>query len=162
MNKKMSDNTQLKGLGGWLITAAIIVVLSIAWLLFVMVTSYPGLFKSGLWSQLTTPGGEGYHPLIGPAIIAEIFANVLLLLGWIYSAYLLLARKTLFPKSFILMLLASLIYALVYPLPILWIKPGVPVFTQAMLYEIARWVILLGVWIPYMQRSERVKNTFIG
>jgi hypothetical protein len=54
----MTDNNELKGLGGWLILVGIGVVLAPVRLLITLVKTYKPIFEDGIWEALTTEGAE--------------------------------------------------------------------------------------------------------
>ena len=57
----MTDNNELKGLGGWLVLVGIGVVISPIRLLVTLVPTYKPIFEGGTWEAITTVGSEAYE-----------------------------------------------------------------------------------------------------
>ncbi len=148
------------GLGGWLILVGVGVCLAPIRLLFEL-RYYPDLFTDGTFAVLTDPGFEGYHPFWGPLILGELAFNVLMLLATLLLVGLFFTRHHWFPRFYILLLILSLLF-----IPIdIWLTtlvlPGEVVLDNDSLGQLVRLVVSSVIWIPYMLRSRRVRNTFV-
>jgi len=158
--KVVENQYELKGLGGWLILVGIGVVINPIFLLVTLYSSIP-LFSDGSWEALTTIGQETYHPLWGPLIIGEIIYNLVMLALTIYLIYLFFSKHYRFPKFFIAIIVASLIFILLDAWIVTLILPSRPILNQETINEIARAFGAGIIWIPYMLVSKRVKATFV-
>ncbi|MBY6185716.1 DUF2569 domain-containing protein [Marinobacter hydrocarbonoclasticus] len=149
-----------EGFGGWLILVAIgLIIAPIR--LFMELQVYPEIFIDGTYEILSDPSSSVYHPLWGPLIVGEFAFNTLLMLGSLLLIGLFLAKHHWFPRLYILMMAAALIFV---PLD-LWLTtlvlPDEPVFDPDTTQMVLRLLISSAIWIPYMMRSRRVKNTFV-
>src|SRR5437879_5533185 len=68
-------------LRGWLLLLALgILLLPLRLTEFIAVDLLPA-FSKDVWSLLTTPGTEAYHPLNAPILLFELVGNLVLLIG---------------------------------------------------------------------------------
>lgn len=157
----MSTDKNLKGLGGWLILVGIGVAISPVRLLMTLFPAYRPIFTDGTWGALTTPGSEAYHSLWAPFLIGEIGFNLLMLAASVYLIYLFFSKHYLFPKFYIGVVIASLIFIPLDSWVFTKIAPDAPIFDPATLRDFARTLVGALIWIPYMLVSKRVKATFV-
>jgi magnesium-transporting ATPase (P-type) len=155
------ENSSLKGIQGWLILVSISVVLSPIILLVTLIPMYIPIFEDGTWELLTTVGSESYHSMWAPLLIAEIIYNCLMVLASGYLIYLFFSKHYFFPKFYICLVIASLIFILVDAWLLTKILPDVPMFDPETTKEFTRTLISALIWIPYMLVSKRVKATFV-
>ncbi len=101
------------------------------------------------------------HPLWAPIIVGEIVISSALILVWLYMAYRFFTKKTDLPKWYIGIAVFSLIYVLADAFAVKLVLPNEPVFDPDTIKEVARSVIMVVIWVPYMLVSKRVKATFI-
>lgn len=157
----MNDNSELTGLGGWLVLVGIGVILGPFRLAYEFGPLYYSIFTDGTFEILTTPGSEAYHQLWGPLLVLEATYNFLMVLALFYLIYLFFSKHYLFPKVFIAIVLLSLCFI---PLDA-WLGSFVltdePMFDPATTKEFARTLFSAVAWVPYMLVSKRVKATFI-
>ncbi len=156
-----SETAGPKGLGGWLILVGLGLGIAILRLLFILVTIFLPLFLQGQWSLLTTQGSEHYHALWGPLIIFEIVGNLALITLAGYLLYLFFTKSHRFPRFFIGYVLLQLLvvigdFFLANLIPAVASENNTESWT-----EMFRSIIYALIWIPYMLRSKRVKNTFV-
>lgn len=157
----MNTDRHLNGLGGWLVLVAIGIILSPLRILTQVFPVYLDMFLNGSWGVLTTPGSQAYNPLLIPILIGEMLTNVGLILGCIFLAILFFSKKKLFPKFYISMLIFTLVFILIDTLAIKAVLPEEPIFDPDTLSSIIRTVMAIGIWVPYMLVSKRVKATFV-
>lgn len=157
----MDNNNELKGLGGWLILVGIGVVLAPIRLLVAFIPVYAPILEEGVWGALTTPGSPAYHPLWGPLLMGEIGYNLAMVAASVYMIYLFFTKHFLFPKVFIAICVASLVFIPLDAWIVTMIFPTEPMFDPETTMEFIRVVIASLIWIPYMLVSERVKLTFV-
>jgi hypothetical protein len=90
--------------------------------------------------------------------LLEILANILFVAAWIYALYLCFTWDQNFPKVFIILLAATLAMQIVDSIV------AVGFFGYEMTREdgrdFGRAIIGCLIWIPYMMKSKRVRNTF--
>lgn len=157
----MSENNELKGLGGWLILVGIGVVMSPIRLLVTYIPLYKPIFEDGTWEALTTAGSDAYHPLWAPLLLGEITYNVIMVLASIYLIYLFFSKHYLFPTVFIGIIGVSVIFIPLDAYIVARIFPGEPVFDPDTTKEFIRTLVGALIWVPYMLVSKRVKATFV-
>ena len=158
----MAETETAKGLGGWLILIGLGVALAPIRLLTTLTTVYKPLFDDGTWQLLTTAGSEDYIPHFGTLLIAEITFNSLMLLASIYLVYLFFTKHYLFPRVFIGLALATLVFIPLDAWCVTRLFPEQPMFDQQTTGELVKTIITAVIWIPYMLVSKRVKATFVG
>lgn len=149
------------GLGGWLILVGIITVLTPLVVMAGIAQTYPPLFNDGVWQALTTPGSERYRAGWGALVIFEIVVNVAIVAVAIFATVLYFTRSPKFPRVFIGLLVAGLVFLVVDLIAVQFVVPEAPVDSQT-IAGIVRSVIGCSIWIPYMRMSVRVKNTFVA
>jgi len=158
----MEQRKDIQGLGGWLILVGFGILFSPIRLVTVIFPIYKEIFTTGIWQALTTYGSEAYNILWAPILLGEIGINIMLVITWIFIAYLFFTKKKLFPKMYIGVMLFSLAFILLDALAIKLVLPDEPIFDPDTLKEIFRSVIAISIWVPYMLVSKRVKSTFIN
>jgi len=156
----VENQNVVKGLGGWLILVGAGIVINPIRLLVILALYLP-IFSDGIWEAITTVGSEAYHPLWGPLLIGEIICNMVLVAVSIYLIYLFFSKHYLFPKFFIAILVASLIFIALDAWFVKLILPNEPMFSPETTKEFARAFVVGIIWIPYMLVSKRVKATFV-
>ena len=157
----MADEKKLEGLRGWLILVGLGIIASPIKISFQIYPVYSKLFTDGSWAALTTPGTESYHPLWAPILISEISINVALALTWLFIAFLFFAKKRFFPKWYIGIFVFTLAFMLVDAVAIRAVLPNEEIFDPDTIKELARTLVTMLIWVPYMLMSKRVKATFV-
>ena len=116
---------------------------------------------SGQLAVLRNPTSEGYHPLWAPGLIAEAASHAVLLLLVLSALNLFFRRSARFPALFICycvvnLLCAAMEYYFVKAIPALAAADRGS--AEKALFGA---VLFCGLWIPYVKRSRRVRNTFV-
>lgn len=157
----MRNENELKGLGGWLILVGIGVVIFPIRLLMTTVSIYVPIFQDGTWEALTDAGSETYHPFWAPLLISEVAYNSIMVLVSLYLIYLFFSKHYLFPKVYIAIVGASIVFIPLDAWLVTKVLPGEPMFDPETSKEFMR--VLIGglIWVPYMLISKRVKATFV-
>ncbi len=158
----MTEENKLKGLRGWLILVGIGVVLSPFKLAVTMLPLYLPIFQDSTWGLLTTPGSPAYNPLWAPLLVGEIGFNSLMFIANLGLIYLFFSKHYLFPRLYIGVMLASLVFIPLDASVVSLIMPDEPMFDQTTTKEFLQTLIGSLIWIPYMLRSRRVKATFVN
>ena len=157
-----SDSKDLKGLGGWLS----IVGLSLFFLVFNLLNNIytdVSLFNDGTVDSANEVI-QGYSGLL----TFEIIGNIALLALAIYTLYLYFKKKVKFPKYYIYLLIANVIFVFVD----YFMMSSATVYDDTtrqviddtlsgMTTDMWQVVISSVIWISYMKKSKRVKATFI-
>ncbi len=157
----MTDNNDYKGLGGWLILVGIGIVISPFRLLITSVSLYRPLFSDGSWEALTTPSSQHFAPYFDTLIIGEMCFNGLMFLASAYLVYLYFSKHYLFPKVYIGIVVASLIFIPFDAWLVTFVFPDEPMFDPDTMKEFLKTVVAAVIWVPYMLVSKRVKATFV-
>lgn len=157
----MTEKNELRGLGGWLILVGIGVVTSPFRLLASLIPTYKRIFESGAWHALTTEGSEHYVPYFGSFLVGEIIFNAILITASFYLIVLFFSKHYLFPRLYIGIVGASLVFILLDAWLGSEIFPGEPMFDPETTTEFSRAFVAGMIWIPYMLVSKRVKATFV-
>jgi hypothetical protein len=157
----MSDDKELKGLGGWLTLVGLGVIISPIRLLVTYIPIYKPIFEDGTWEVLTTPGTEVYNSFWAPLLIGEITYNLMLVGVSIYLIYLFFTKHYLFPRFYIAIIAVSLVFLLLDAWLITFVLPDEPMFDAETSQEIFRMLIGAVIWVPYLLLSKRVKATFV-
>jgi len=157
----MSEEKSLEGLGGWLILVGAGIVLSPLKITASIFTLYYEIFSSDVWEALTTPGSEVYNSLWARVIISEIAINIILVIAWLFIAFLFFSKKMKFPKYYIGVLLFTFAFIITDIFLIQTVAPNEPLFGPETIKGLIQISIATLIWGPYMLISKRVKATFI-
>jgi hypothetical protein len=146
------------GIGGWLILPVIGIFLTPLRAL-TLIKDYSGLTEA--------------MPYLNPAqkvfVVVEILANVgFMVVVPVVLLIFLFKRMALFPRVFIAWGLANLAFLVLDLIGAQLLfgdvlaQTGTPLFDADTIKEFGRSIFLSLVWVPYMARSRRVKNTFVN
>lgn len=156
-----ADNNELKGLGGWLILVGAGVVISPIRLLATLIPTYKPIFEDGTWEALTTPGTDSYIPFFSALLIGEMTYNAIIVAVSVAAIYLFFSKSYLFPRVYVGILAASLIFVTLDAWLVNKIFPDIPMFDPETIKEFSKALGAAVIWIPYMLISERVRVTFV-
>lgn len=157
----MSDEYKLQGLGGWLILIGIGVVITPVKLLFTLLPLYAPLFTDGNWEALTAETSLSYRPYFDLLAIGEMTYNGIYFLLSLWMIYLFFSKHYLFPKIFMAVIVATLLFIPLDAWVVTLVFPGDAIFTTDVIKELLKSVLVAVVWIPYMLLSKRVNLTFV-
>ena len=146
-----------RGIGGWLILAAIGITLRPVLLLFSVLKTLPS-YSTTTWADLTTPGAQRYDALWAPTLLFELVANIAMLIFACVLAWLFYRRKRQFPVLFVWVMSVSIVITLVDHA----LANALPLTTHTGWERYLSSVIALVAWILYILRSRRVRNTFVN
>ncbi len=154
-------NKELKGLGGWLILICLALIITPLHLMFSLFNDFAPILLENYWEILTTPGTEAYHYLWGPLIISELITNSVLIVFSLYLLFLYFTKSYRFPKLMIIFYILNL-FILVGDYIFANMIPEIANDTNLeTVREILSTVAATLIWIPYLLKSKRVKNTFV-
>jgi hypothetical protein len=169
MHPNISQDHNLKGIGGWLILVIISLILTSLISMVYISSDIMYFFEPDNWYAITTYGSEAYHPLFGPLIIYELIINFTLILFPIFLLFLMFKKSRLFPKFMIIYLIGGVIlhfidFSLCYV-----VFSTVPVLAETFdetMYSLIQGsvqvIVSAAIWVPYFIYSKRVKVTFLS
>ena len=150
-----------KGLGGWLIPAAISLCITPIVLVVSVMRDFLPIFQEGYWDILTTPGSEVYHPLWGPLIVFEIIGNAFFIIFSIILILLFFTKSYRFPTLMIVFIASSFLFGI----SDFFLADLIPAVASEgdgeFVKELFKAIISAMIWIPYLLSSKRVKNAFV-
>ena len=149
------------GLGGWLILVGIGLVISPSRLGAMIVQVFVALFTDGTWAILTTPGSEQYHALWAPLLIFELLGNLGFIVAYIVLVILFFRKSRFFPKTYIAIAFINLCFIILDAWFGSFVLLDEPMFDPDTARELARSLVSVAIWVPYMVVSKRVRNTFV-
>lgn len=119
------------------------------------------MFSEGIFNSLTSVDSVYYHPLWIYYILGEITVNTIFVLTSFVLLYLFFKKHYLFPKVFISVCIAMIIFILIDASLIKLILPNEEIFDSDTASELMRSIFYGMIWIPYMMFSKRVKVNFV-
>jgi hypothetical protein len=145
-----AQEKELKGIRGWLILPALATVLSPLILVIGVFELIPVL--SGLSADLAS-SAKVY-------VAGSMLVHCALLLGWLYAIQLMRKHRADYPAVFNTLLLAGVV---VTAADMGIVSEGFGAQLGPDDYrDLTRGVVGAAIWVPYMLRSERVRNTFVN
>ena len=127
---------------------------------FIAVDLLPA-FSKDIWSLLTTPGTEAYHPLNAPILLFELVGNLMLLIGSIVLTGLFFQKRRLVP----ILTISFLVFAFLFYVGDYFAARQLPAVasqadTESKLDLVGAFLVC-AVAVPYFLVSRRVKETFV-
>ena len=152
---------QPSGLSGWLILVGIGIVTNPLVVLMTMRNIWPFLSAAN-WHDLTTQAGARYSPAMPWYLIFTLVFNAALVAASALLGFLFFQRRRAFPRAYIWFLVFNVAATIVIKLLNYWTgaETGDKAGTS-MVQTVVQVGAQLGIWIPYMLKSVRVKNTFV-
>ena len=158
----MKDKSELQGIGGWLILPAIGVFLGPFIAIGMDFVAYEPYFQGGDFF-----GSVSYYNSVIPnfSIVfwAELLFAIVIDVLIVYLVYLMVAKKSFFPILYVRIIYISLAYIII-DYSAVYLLMGDEYFSidSMDIRAIFQTLFSLAVWVPYMKKSVRVKNTFIN
>lgn len=150
-----------KGLGGWLILVAIIIIVTpISIASSVYKDLYLSIFTTDVWELTTNPSSEFYTPFFKTTLIFELLINLIMIIVWLIVITLFFSKRRLFKTFFLGILIASPIILIIDAIIGGYVM-NVVIFDADTTKDIVRTIISATIWSSYTLRSKRVANTFI-
>jgi hypothetical protein len=148
-------------LGGWLILVGFGLCAALIWRPLFVIQNWEGYFSTTSWQAVAIPGGERYHPMYAPALIFEVLGNIWLFGLNVLALCLYFAKRRIFPKVFITLLLATVAFVVLDEV-LCYSLPGLTETKHGNSGRVlARSLIQTAIWCSYMLASKRVKATFV-
>lgn len=149
------------GIGGWLWLPMLGLIATPFQVGKVLMESAPAMTVQG-WTLLSRPGSATYHPLLAPAVLAELVLNLAIAGGALLLLWLMARRRSSLPRLYIgwwmLVFVALLCDAITYnAIPSLqgqWTAKEIGASVRSALSGV--------IWVSYFLRSERVRRTFVN
>lgn len=135
-----------RGIGGWLILPTIGTVLT------PLFTAWAAYQTAAVYSTALAPNLQFF-------VLAELVFNVGLTIGWIVAIVGLFQHRRFYPRLYVTLCVVSFV-GLVADLAVAGMLFGTPMDADDA-RNLARTIIALVVWGPYMFLSKRVRNTFV-
>lgn len=150
-----------EGLGGWLIVVGIGLCVSPIQS-FLEFGVFKQMFSDGTWEAFTLQSSEFYNPLFGVLICFEFIFSCIFFIAYTSLIFLFFKKKQIFPKIFIITLLANFAFIIIDALVRKVVFPTEPAFDEDTRKNAFQKAVQCAIWIPYMIKSVRVKNTFVN
>lgn len=156
-----SSTSQLKGLGGWLVLVGFGLIFGALRLLVETINIYKPYFNTDLLEEITSPTSEFFIPNFKLLFYAESLALLFLIILSLYLIYLFFNKKKNFPKNYIFVSLFVVLYIPVNAYLVYVVIPDEKLLSEELFKAFFQAMLSGAIWIPYMLKSERVRNTFI-
>ena len=163
-NNSSSSTTsasQLKGLGGWLIFVGIGLIFGTIKVLASVVSIYKPFMNTDLLENVTNVNSAAYIPNFALLFYAELIVNLFIILLCIYLIYLFFRKNKKFPKYYIFITLFVILTIPVDAYLTSVILPDEKMLDKDTIKSFFQSLFAGAIWIPYMLKSVRVRNTFI-
>jgi len=154
----VDETSSPKGLAGVLVLVAI-GLFAAPFASMVNLSRLLPAFEATRWHELTSQAGSQYSPLRGPLLLFEAADAVATGLAGILLLVLFYQRRRLFPPIYIWVRIAGAVLVLVDSIVAL-LLPGNE-GRQTAYSQLAAALVSCAIFIPYMLRSRRVRNTFV-
>jgi hypothetical protein len=146
-------------IGGWLVINCI--GLCITPLIGLKTLFTNGYFNLNTWNLLTSPESSTYHPLWAPALLFEIFGNVLLIILTIIIIVLFLQKRAIVPRLMLFFYIYFFLLALGDYLFVIAIPSISEAVSDSTLKVFIKSILIGIIWGSYYILSDRVKKTFV-
>lgn len=156
----MTEKKQVHGIWGWMLLIALGVYL-LPFRMLIEIVGTHNSFMDGTWFYLTNPTSPKYASGYAAVAIFESIMNLLFFAMSLYLVWAMIKGKQTFPKLYILITLLNLIYHPLSAITASSVFPDYNFFDRDYNVQLVAMVATAGIWIPYMLKSVRVKNTFI-
>jgi len=152
---------QLKGLGGWLILVGFGLIFGLLRLIVALNAAFKPYIDTDLLDKLTNPNSASYIPNFNILFYSETVISIFFILMFIYLIYLYFTKNKKFPKYYIFITLFIILYIPLDSYITSVIFSDSKVWTGETVKSIFQALFSGAIWIPYMLKSKRVRNTFI-
>ena len=149
-----------RGLGGWLILVAIGLALTAGRAFLLVFGTFLPIFTGGQWEMLTTKGSPAYHPFWAPLLLFEVTGNALLGVAAIAGLVLFFRKSAAFATFMIGLFLFGAMFLLIDVVAGTQIPAVSSTDDSGGARDLVRSLVACAIWIPYMRKSQRVRNTF--
>ena len=147
-----------RGIGGWLLLPMVLLVVTPIRLTVETALDFSRLAQPGVWAQLTTPGGVAHQPSWVAVIVVVLALNTALVGSGIWLLFLFLTKSRRV-RAVAIAWLAGNAAVQIIDLTMMQAFPALMAELQKP-FDV-RIGVTYAAWIPYFQRSRRVRNTFV-
>ncbi len=160
-----SSESELKGIGGFLIVLLSIVLISAIGVLSNLYDVIGMLFYEGYWALLTSPESEYYDEYWVIYFIVDVVGSLLLVVLFLFVIFFLIKRSCLFPRVAVAYFFLNIVVFVVEIFIVKLITNGSTfldveeLFGDLLLNAIVIFLLAF-VFVPYLFISKRVRNTF--
>ena len=152
---------KLQGLDGWLILVGFGLILGLIKVIAFVISTFMPVIKGDFLATLANPNAPEFIPNFALLFYAELMVNTFLILMLIYLLYLFFKKKKSFPKNYIFISLFAIIVIPVDAYLVSVVIPDEKIWDVETLKSFIQTLLSGAIWIPYMLKSQRVRNTFI-
>jgi len=146
---------------GWLLLVAVGVLASPLRLADFLYEDLLPAFQKEVWSLLTTPGSQAYHPFNGPVLLFELVGNLMLLLYALWLVILFFKRHRWLPVQAVSFLSLALLFYVADYLASHQIPAVASQQETESKLDLLGAVLVCAILVPYFLLSKRVKETFL-
>ncbi len=157
-----NSSDDLKGIGGWLSFVAIGVVLYPFDFATSVLKIFEPILTQNLLEVLSDPNSPAYNPALKNLVLAEIFFNIIIFLISVVMLFVFFTKKAVFPKVFIFLHLFHFSFYCLDLIVASYIMPNDKIVGDEEIKAIIQKLAMVLIWVPYMIKSVRVKNTFVN
>jgi hypothetical protein len=160
--RSANPDSEAQVIGGWLILIGIGLVLSPFKLLFDLYHT-PAFLNNAIWGNLFDFNNSSKNMLLGIVMIFELVYNCAQLVFLALLIFLFFKRRTIFPPFTIAFYVITLIFLIAdsWVVSILNLTELNMADKKAAFKDIMRGILSVAIWVPYLLRSKRVKQTFV-
>jgi len=153
--------SELKGLSGWLILIGIGLIIGAIRVLANLISIYKPFMNTDLLDKVTDINSSSYIPNFALLFYAELIVNSFMVLLCIYLIYLFFRKNRKFPKYYIFITLFVILTIPVDAYLTSIVLPDEKMLDKDTIKSFFQSLFAGAIWIPYMLKSVRVRNTFI-
>ena len=157
----ITSSSQLKGLGGWLILVGFGLIFGLLRLIVALNATFKPYIDSDLLDKLTNSNSASYIPNFNLLFYAESAISIFIILMCLYLIFLFFTKNKKFPKYYIFITLFAILYIPVDAYIVSVVISDSKVWSGEIIKSIFQTLFSGAIWIPYMLKSRRVRNTFI-
>lgn len=161
----MKDKTELRGLGGWLVLIAVGVTIAPFLNVVTDFNTFYTSFDAEAWSALTNSNSAAYNPYFASYFSLGVIISVIIDAYLFYLMYLFYKESSSFPSLYIKLIFAVFIFIILDLVVASLIFPSLTtsdLLDLPTIKGIFQSIFAILVWVPYMMKSVRVKNTFVN
>ena len=128
-------------------------------------TSFSQAFSTELWNALTDSNSPDYTPYYAQTVSVESVIGMIINAYLFYLMYLFYKKKSGFPPLYIKLVFAIFAFTIIDIYVVSLVFPDLTskdLFDPLTIRSITQSILAILIWVPYMKKSVRVKNTFIN
>lgn len=146
-----------EGLGGWLLLVGFgVCVKPLVLVAQMLAPGQTAVFRHRTWELLASPASPNYSPVWAPLLMGELLFNLTLLAASIVLLVAFFARRQIFPRLFIAVLVLNVVF-----IGLDGAAASLVSGAKGDSGDVGRMMLMAFIWVPYMLRSRRVKATFV-